>query len=77
MPLIEKAGLVGVLFYDLGNVYAKNDKIEFDNLRRSAGFGFRWYSPIGPIRIENGYILDPRNNEDRSGRWEFSMGSAF
>jgi outer membrane protein insertion porin family len=32
---------------------------------------------MGPIRIENGYILDPREGEDSGGRWEFSMGSAF
>jgi len=77
VPLFKKAGLMGVLFYDMGNVYDKDDNIELGSLREGAGFGFRWYSPIGPIRIENGYILDPRPGEDRNGRWEFSMGSAF
>jgi len=76
-PLIKKAGFVGVLFYDMGNVYDKDDKIEFDSLREGVGFGFRWYSPMGPIRIENGYILNPRDGEDQNGRWEFSMGAAF
>ena len=77
IPIFKKAGLMGVVFYDTGNVYSKDDNINFGDLRESAGFGFRWYSPMGPIRIENGYILDPQGDEDKSGRWEFSMGTAF
>ncbi len=30
-------------------------------LRRSIGFGFRWFSPIGPLRFEWGIPLDPQN----------------
>ncbi len=76
LPLIKKAGLVGVVFYDTGNVY-NDESMDLGNLRQSAGYGIRWYSPMGPIRIENGYILDPKEGEDSGGRWEFSMGSAF
>jgi outer membrane protein insertion porin family len=47
------------------------------NLRSSVGFGFRWYSPMGPLRIEYGHKLDVQEGEDSGGRWEFSMGSAF
>lgn len=77
IPLIKEAGLMGVIFFDQGNVFNDSEKIETNDLRESAGFGFRWYSPIGPIRIENGYILDPKEGEGSSGRWEFTMGSAF
>jgi len=77
VPLIKKAGLVGVLFYDTGNVFNNGEEIEFESLRKSAGFGFRWYSPMGPIRIENGYILDPEEGESSSGKWEFTMGGSF
>jgi len=73
-PLIKKAGIVGVIFYDTGNVY---ESLKLGDLRQSAGFGFRWYSPIGPIRLEYGYILDPEEEEDTGGRWDFSMGAAF
>jgi len=76
IPLIKKAGIVGVLFYDTGTVYDKSE-IDLGDMRKSAGFGFRWYSPMGPIRIENGYILDPKEGEEKGGRWEFTMGSAF
>ncbi len=75
-PLVSQAGLMGVLFYDTGDVYPSGDRIELDNLRRSAGFGVRWYSPLGPIRLERGYILDRKEGED-SGRWEFSIGGVF
>ncbi|MFO8048072.1 MAG: BamA/TamA family outer membrane protein, partial [Desulfosudaceae bacterium] len=73
----EKIGLVGLFFYDTGNVYEEGESIDLGGLRESAGFGVRWYSPMGPIRLERGYILDPREGEDSSGRWEFTMGTAF
>ena len=76
-PLFEKAGLRGVLFVDTGDVYDQDEDVDFGNLRESAGGGFRWYSPIGPIRLEYGYILDPQPGEEDRGRWEFTMGSAF
>ncbi|TSA44644.1 MAG: hypothetical protein D4R56_06750, partial [Deltaproteobacteria bacterium] len=33
----------------------------------------RWYSPIGPLRLEWGYALDKKDSEAPS-RWEFSIG---
>lgn len=76
-PLVKKAGLMGVIFYDTGNVYGKDESIDLGRLRESTGAGFRWFSPVGPIRIEYGYILDPTDQEDKRGQWEFSMGAAF
>lgn len=76
-PLIEKAGMVGVVFYDAGNVYAHSDTVDFGDLRQSVGGGIRWYSPMGPIRIEYGYRLDPIEGDSKGGKWEFAMGSAF
>ncbi len=75
-PLVKKAGLTGVLFFDTGNVFSKDEGIDLGDLRRSAGGGVRWYSPMGPIRLEYGYILDHEEEDDR-GQWEFSMGAAF
>jgi len=73
----EKSGLVGLLFYDTGNVFDEGVSIDFGELRESVGFGVRWYSPMGPIRLERGYILNPMEGEDSSGQWEFTMGTAF
>ena len=76
-PLIKDVGLMGVVFYDTGNLYDNNQNIDLSNLRKSAGFGIRWYSPLGPLRIEDGFILDPKTGEGTGGRWEFTMGQSF
>ena len=77
IPLLKKQGLVGVLFFDTGNVYNDDESLDLGTLRKSIGFGFRWYSPMGPIRLEYGYKLDVKEGEEEGGRWEFSMGSVF
>jgi outer membrane protein insertion porin family len=77
VPLLKKQGLVGLVFYDTGNVYNDNESFDLGTLRSSVGFGFRWFSPVGPIRIEYGYKLDVKEGEEAGGRWEFSMGAAF
>jgi outer membrane protein insertion porin family len=77
IPLLKKQGLVGVIFYDAGNVFNNDESIDLGTLRNSVGFGFRWYSPMGPIRLEYGYKLDVKEGEEAGGSWEFSMGSVF
>lgn len=74
-PLLKDAGVRGVLFYDTGDVFDNGERFSLDNLRQSVGYGVRWYSPIGPIRLEYGYILDSEHRGE--GGWEFSMGAAF
>jgi len=60
-PLIgENVG--GVLFWDAGNVYStmkdvslryrQRDKEDFDYMIHSFGFGIRYSTPIGPIRLD-------------------------
>ncbi len=77
IPLLKDAGIVGVVFFDIGNVYGQNESIDLGKTRESAGLGFRWYSPVGPIRLEYGKRLDTLPGEDSGGKLEFSMGSAF
>ena len=55
---------------DTGNAFAASESYDFENLRESIGYGFRWYSPVGPLRLENGYVLDPEPGEKKS-RWNF------
>jgi outer membrane protein insertion porin family len=44
----------------------------------SYGWGIRWASPIGPLRLEYGIPINPRNIIDSTtGRLEFSIGSMF
>ena len=76
-PLLKEANLNAVLFYDTGDVYGTDEDIDLGSLRETVGYGVRWFSPIGPIRLERGHILDPEEDEDGSGRWEFSIGASF
>jgi outer membrane protein insertion porin family len=43
-------------------------------LRQSVGFGFRWFSPIGPLRFEWGIPLDRQPGEDPLV-FEFTIGN--
>ena len=70
-PLMANAGLKGVIFYDTGNSWESGYK--FGDMRQTAGFGVRWYSPIGPLRLEYGFVLD-RKTDESIGRFEFTIG---
>ena len=77
-PVLKEQGVVGLVFFDAGNVYDTNyptsaSDWSFDGIKKSAGAGVRWYSPIGPLRLEYGWNLD-RTGDESSGRWEFSIG---
>ncbi|MBN2122787.1 MAG: outer membrane protein assembly factor BamA [Deltaproteobacteria bacterium] len=75
-PLVKKQGVVGVVFLDAGNVYEKDDSYSFSGIKKSTGAGIRWYSPVGPIRLEYGKIISPEDDEP-SGNWEFNVGGFF
>lgn len=74
-PISEQYKLKGLFFVDGGNAWRENEDY-FSDLRYSAGYGIRWTSPLGPLRFEWGYNLDPRGEESDSV-FEFSIGSFF
>ena len=74
-PLIKKAGLRGLVFFDTGDVYRDDEDVELGDLRQSVGWGVRWNSPIGPFRLEQGFIIDPKEGE-KDSRFGFSVGGA-
>jgi outer membrane protein insertion porin family len=63
-PLVTSAGLRGVVFYDIGQAYDDEQSIDLGDLRKAYGFGLRWFSPMGPIRIEFGIPVGRREGED-------------
>jgi outer membrane protein insertion porin family len=69
-------GIKGVIFTDAGNAFDDNENLSITRLRHSAGFGFRWFSPIGPLRFEWGLPLQPLPGED-SVVFEFTIGNFF
>ena len=71
-PLIKNAGIKGVVFYDTGNAWLSS--YDLGDMRHTAGIGIRWYSPMGPLRLEWGWVLDRKPGED-AYRFEFTMGT--
>ena len=73
-PLFPEQNIRGLVFFDLGNAY--KGRIDFSDVRTSAGTGIRWFSPLGPLRLELGFNLDPQTGES-SSQWDFAIGTVF
>ena len=85
-PIVEKMGIRALVFFDMGNAWAPgvylDPKVSF-SLYKSWGFGFRWASPIGPLRFEWGFPLNRRRDPitgayiDAPVDFQFTIGSFF
>jgi len=82
-PILEAAGVRGLLFYDAGNSFAENEHFFQDKqdnvplgLFHSVGAGVRWFSPVGPLRFEWGVPLNRRPG-DEPFKFEFNIGNFF
>jgi outer membrane protein insertion porin family len=90
------AAVSGALFYDVGNVYSSFDKItlrttpppnDLNWLSHAVGFGVHYPTPVGPIRLDLGYLLNSPeftlptapNGLGRQHRFQFflTFGSPF
>ena len=59
----------GVLFHDAGNVYSSLGNLsfrvsqrnlqDFDYMVHAVGFGLRYRTPIGPVRVDVAYSINP------------------
>jgi outer membrane protein insertion porin family len=75
-PLLQEFGVKGVFFFDYGNAW--DSGVVPSKLQMSYGGGIRWASPMGPLRLEYGIPINPRPGiDDKSGRFEFGIGSMF
>jgi outer membrane protein insertion porin family len=75
-----RGAIGGVVFVDGGNVFARAADLDLTALRGSAGFGIRYRSPIGPIRLDMGFKLDRRvigSGPEPRFAFHFSIGQAF
>jgi outer membrane protein insertion porin family len=67
-PLLGE-NIGGVLFHDMGNVYSSIGNVsfrvgqrsdsDFDYMVHAVGFGIRYRTPVGPVRIDLGWNINP------------------
>ena len=73
---IELEGAIGqnwgaAVFYDTGNAFDDFDSL---NLAQSAGVGVRYYTPVGPVRLD---LARQLGVSDPSYRFHFTIGMQF
>ncbi len=67
-PLVGD-NISGVLFHDMGNIYSTISKIsfrihqrdmaDFNYMVHAVGFGIRYRTPVGPVRVDLAYSINP------------------
>lgn len=70
-----------VWFTDAGNIFKLASDLRLDELRLTSGVGFRYRSPIGPLRVDWGFKLSTQllttGGRERSNVLHISLGQAF
>jgi outer membrane protein assembly factor BamA len=65
LAFLDLGKISWVLFYDFGNVWSAPQKMRVTEIAMAFGFGMRYNTIAGPIRIDFGMkMYDPAN-----GRW--------
>ncbi len=81
MPIWKKKSLGGVVFVDTGNVFATMGDVDLGQLRTAVGFGARWKSPVGPLRLDFAWKLKPitfdNGTREKGFAWYITIGQAF
>lgn len=73
-PILKAMGIKGVVFFDAGNAFDDTEYPNPLNFQFAAGLGIRWWSPIGPLRFEWGFPINPRKG-DPPVVFEFNIGA--
>jgi len=63
-------------FVDGGAVYANKQKIDFGEMRYSAGVGVAWFSPFGPLKLVLAKALNAKQG-DQTQTLQFQLGQQF
>jgi len=66
----------GVLFYDKGSVFEETKDYNLAGLEDALGFGIRYRTPLGPVRLELGWNFDAPK-EERKFLAFISIGNVF
>lgn len=65
-------------FVDAGNVFDTNrgEDVDASELRLSAGLGFSWFSPLGPLTFSVAQPLNEKEGDDTEV-FQFTLGTSF
>ena len=79
-PIMEN--LKGAFFVDAGNVWHVPDSkprggISSGGIRMGVGVGVRIKTPIGPVKLDYGFPVNPADDQSKTGRIHFSMSRGF
>lgn len=78
VPLSKTVGLKAVAFFDIGNAFDENEfSLNPSNLRKDAGFGLRWISPLGPMKLDIGFPIGERLQDEEKYEVQFTVGNLF
>lgn len=76
-PIPVKEGVGAAVFYDGGNVYSKiNLPLLAEKYTNSVGIGFRYNTPVGPVRFDIGHLVNPIAGIS-SFQFFLTLGQAF
>jgi translocation and assembly module TamA len=73
--VMEDFGIVP--FVEGGNVYDGSVPEAFSDALWAAGIGLRYYTAIGPLRLDIAFPLNPRDGTDDAYQFYVSLGQAF
>lgn len=66
----------GVAFFEGGSVSSEIVPNFEEDMQWATGLGFRYYSPVGPVRLDVGFPVNPRDI-DNNFEFYFAIGQAF
>jgi outer membrane protein insertion porin family len=78
----DELGFKGFVFHDIGAITDVDNNIaglsivDNNSLHASAGFGFSWVSPLGPLNVSYG-IPYMKESFDKEQRFQFDFGTRF
>ncbi len=67
----------GAVFSDTGNVFARVKDFRPQDLTQTIGFGFRVKTPVGPVRLDIGFLVFNKPDNTRTPHLHFSIGQTF
>jgi outer membrane protein insertion porin family len=68
--------LYGAVFYDTGNVWERRKLVSLSTFQNALGFGLRYRTPLGPIRLELAWYVDAPQGEERI-LGQITIGNVF